>query len=119
MYIICGAKAYSKTGLFRWLEEVVTTRNDSQKQHVDLPQKGNRSLVLQESGVVFLVEQDHHTSAPRLRCSANVGDGIIKILKDFKRTQKLSRDTRVSKGNYVITDQIHKGTGRNIRFHAQ
>ncbi|CAK1598540.1 unnamed protein product [Parnassius mnemosyne] len=66
----------------------------TRKQHVDAAQKGNRSVVLQESVVTFLEEQDHRTSAPRLRCNATMEDGIKELLKDFKyrsstRFQKL------------------------------
>ncbi|CAK1594098.1 unnamed protein product [Parnassius mnemosyne] len=98
MYVVYGAKALSETGLFGRLEVVKfareTIRNDSRKQHVDAAQKGNRSVVLQESVVTFLEEQDHRTSAPRLRCNATMEDGIKELLKDFKyrsstRFQKL------------------------------
>ncbi|CAK1593302.1 unnamed protein product [Parnassius mnemosyne] len=98
MYVVYGAKALSKTGLFGRLEVVKsareTIRNDSRKQHVDAAQKGNRSVVLQKSVVTFLEEQDHRTSAPRLRCNATMEDGIKELLKDFKyrsstRFQKL------------------------------
>ncbi|CAK1588109.1 unnamed protein product [Parnassius mnemosyne] len=58
MYVVYGAKALSETGLFGRLEVVKsareTIRNDSRKQHVDAAQKGNRSVVLQESVVTFL-----------------------------------------------------------------
>ncbi|CAK1585366.1 unnamed protein product [Parnassius mnemosyne] len=98
MYVVYGAKALSETGLFRRLEVVKsareTIRNDSRKLHVDAAQKGNRSVVLQESVVTFFEEQDHRTSAPRLRCNATMEDGIKEPLKDFKyrsstRFQKL------------------------------
>ncbi|CAK1604512.1 unnamed protein product [Parnassius mnemosyne] len=66
----------------------------TRKQHVDAAQKANRSVVLQESVIAFLEEQDHRTSAPRLRCNATMEDGIKELLKDFKyrfstRFQKL------------------------------
>ncbi|CAG4999980.1 unnamed protein product [Parnassius apollo] len=97
-YVVYGTEAFSETGLFGRLEVVEsaceTILNDSRKQHVDTAQKGDRSVVLQESVVAFLKEQDHRTSAPRLRSSATMKDGIEELLKDFKyrcstRFQKL------------------------------
>ncbi|CAK1596589.1 unnamed protein product [Parnassius mnemosyne] len=91
-------KPASETGLFGRLGVVKsaceTIHNDSRKQHVDAAQKENRSVVLQESIVIFLEEQDHRTSAPRLRCNATMEDGIKEPLKDFQyrfstRFQKL------------------------------
>ncbi|CAK1599654.1 unnamed protein product [Parnassius mnemosyne] len=111
MYVVYGAKAFSETGLFGRLEVVKsareTIRNDSRNQHVDAAQKGNGSVVLQESVVTFLEEQDHRTSAPRLRCNATMEDGIKELLKDFKyrfstRFQKLRCNSILASGLAVF-----------------
>ncbi|CAG5048395.1 unnamed protein product [Parnassius apollo] len=111
MYVVYGTEAFSETGLFGRLEVVEsaceTIRNDSRKQHVDAAQKGNRSVVLQESVVAFLKEQDHRTSAPRLWSSATMEDGIEELLKDFKyrcstRFQKLRCNSILAWGPAVF-----------------
>ncbi|CAK1598635.1 unnamed protein product [Parnassius mnemosyne] len=66
----------------------------TRKQHVDVAQKGNRSVVFQESIVAFLEE---------LWNSATTEDGIKELLKDFKypfstRFQKLRCNSILIRG---------------------
>ncbi|CAK1603000.1 unnamed protein product [Parnassius mnemosyne] len=111
MYVVHGTKSFSENSLLGRLEVVKSAcemiSNDSRKQHVDVAQKGNRSVVLQESVVAYLEEQDHRNSAPRLRSSATMEDGIKELLKNFKyrfstRFQKLRCNSILARGLAVF-----------------
>ena len=70
MDVVYSTIAFSETGLFGRLEVIKpaleTIRDNPRKQLIDMAQKRDGPIVLQQGLVTFLEEEYHHVSVPYL-----------------------------------------------------